>query len=103
MSLTAYRTSMTERQLQEAIIAAARALGYLCYHVYDSRRSVPGFPDLVLLRGSRAIVYELKTERGRVRPEQHDWLAAFNAAGIPAKVIRPADLDAVLDELREAS
>ena len=102
MTITAYRASMTERQLQEAIRDAAGRTGWKCFHVYDSRRSVPGFPDLVLLRGDRALVYELKTETGRVRPEQRDWLEAFNTAGIPARIVRPCDLDAVLDELGEA-
>jgi hypothetical protein len=95
--------AMTERQLQDAIIGAAQRLGYLVYHVYDSRRSVPGFPDLVLLKGQKMLVLELKTDKGRVRPEQHVWLQAFMQAGVTAKIIRPADLDDVLAELQEAN
>jgi VRR-NUC domain. len=96
-------TTMTERQLQDAIIEAAKRMNWLCYHVYDSRRSVPGFPDLVLLKGQRMMVLELKTDKGRVRPEQHVWLDAFVQAGITAKIIRPADLDDVLAQLQEAA
>jgi len=94
--------AMTEKCLMQAILDAARLLGYRCYHPFDSRRSTPGFPDVVCLKDDRCVVYETKTERGKPTPAQLDWLAAFNAAGIPAKIVRPSDLDDVLEELQEA-
>lgn len=94
---------VTEKALQQAVIDAARRLGFRCYHTFDSRRSTPGFPDAVLLKGDRCLVFEFKTERGRVRPEQAEWIAAFNEAGIPARIVRPADLDDVLATLQEAA
>jgi hypothetical protein len=36
-----------------------------------------GFPDLLLLRGPRLVVAELKVGRNRETPEQREWLAAF--------------------------
>ena len=66
---------MTEKQLQEAVIACAKLLGWRVYHTWDSRRSAPGFPDLVLvLPGSRLIFAELKTETGKVSDAQNQWL-----------------------------
>lgn len=100
MSLAA---AVTEKQLQDAIVDAAGRLGYLCYHTYDSRRSPEGFPDLLLVKGETCLVYECKTEKGRLRPMQQAWIDAFNAAGIPARIVRPADLDDVLNELRGAA
>ena len=41
---------LTEAQLQEMVVARSKALGWLVYHTYDSRRSASGFPDLVLAR-----------------------------------------------------
>ncbi len=93
---------MREKDLMQAILDAARLLGWKCYHTFDSRRSEPGWPDVVCLKNDRCIVYETKTERGKPTPAQLDWLAAFNDAGIPAKIVRPADLDSVLNELQEA-
>ncbi len=93
---------MTEKALQEAIIEAAGYLGYRSYHTHDSRRSEPGFPDLILLRerDGRRFAIELKTERGKVSPAQTDWLTAFSTCGIPAFVVRPRDLDWLLEILR---
>lgn len=68
---------MTERQLQDAIVEMARLLGWLAYHTFDSRHSAAGFPDLVLLRGHQLIFAELKSETGRLSPEQDAWIAAL--------------------------
>lgn len=93
-----YRASvagdMSESTLQARVIAQARALGWLVYHTHDSRRSQPGFPDLVLVHAKqgRVLYRELKTQRGRPRPEQTAWLEALNRAGQDAKVWRPLDL-----------
>ena len=86
---------MTEAQLQDAVLDLARFAGYLAYHTFDSRRSAPGFPDLVLVhadpRIGRAIYAELKTERGRLRHEQMQWLTALEASGHEVHVWRPRD------------
>ena len=67
---------MTEAALQQAVIDLARWAGFMHYHVTDSRRTRPGFPDLVLVHTTtgRLIFAELKSEKGRVRPEQDVWL-----------------------------
>jgi len=83
--------AMSEAQLLAAVRQACHTLGLLCYHTYDSRRSEPGFPDLVIV-GSRMIIRELKTESGRLRPEQRTWLDALSRAGQDADIWRPGDL-----------
>lgn len=57
-----------------AITRLAQMLGYTIYHTHDSRRSNPGWPDLVLCRPPRLIVAELKSARGRLRRAQVAWL-----------------------------
>ncbi len=85
---------MTEAQLQAAVIQLARLCGWSAYHTHDSRRSEPGFPDLVLVsvQQQRIVYAELKTAKGRVSPEQVVWLADLSAAGAETALWRPADL-----------
>lgn len=67
---------MTEAALQQMVIDLARWAGYLVWHDNDSRRNRPGFPDLTMVHtlNGRLIFSELKSEKGRVRPEQDVWL-----------------------------
>jgi hypothetical protein len=86
---------MTEAQLLGKIRYLARLYGWRrVYHTHDSRRSDPGFPDLVLVHpGQRRIVFaELKTATGRTTPVQDAWLADLAAAGAEVHLWRPADL-----------
>jgi hypothetical protein len=69
------RDGIAEDALQEQVLHIAELYGWLAYHTHDSRRSQPGFPDLVLIRSPELIFAELKSERGRVRPDQAKWLA----------------------------
>lgn len=80
---------MTERQLLEVVLRLAATLGWLTYHTHDSRRSQPGFPDLVLVRGSVILYRELKTERGKIGPVQQVWLDRLRGAGADAGIWRP--------------
>lgn len=82
---------MTEADFQRQVTDLADRLGWDWWRTPDSRRTNPGFPDLVLARGDVALFRELKTERGRVRPEQGACLLALRGAGIDAKVWRPKD------------
>lgn len=80
---------MSEKTLQEAVERCARLLGYRVYHTHDSRRSEPGYPDLCMVRRGRLVYAELKSAKGRVRPEQHAWLAELAAAGAETYLWRP--------------
>jgi hypothetical protein len=83
---------MTERQLQGAVIDMCRLFCVAWYHPYSSRRSVPGWPDLALCgtRGFR--LRELKTETGKLTPEQEEWGVMLRNAGVSWDVWRPVDL-----------
>lgn len=85
---------MTERQLEAAIVKLATLMGWMVYTVADSRSQRshhPGYPDLTMVRGDRLVVAELKSEKGRLRPGQQEWLDAFCAAGAEAYLWKPAD------------
>ena len=68
---------ISEKQFQAQLVELAGYCGWLCYHTHDSQRSAPGFPDLALVRPPRLVFAELKSEEGRIRPEQRTWLEAL--------------------------
>lgn len=83
--------SPTEAQFQAQVMTLARLAGWLAYHPYDSRLSEPGYPDLTLTRDGRIIYAELKTARGRIRPEQRIWLTTLaKNPGVEVALWRPA-------------
>ena len=90
---------MTEAAFMGQIIDTARLLGWRCYHTADSRRSQAGYPDLTLVR-DRIVFLEVKTETGRISTEQADWIAAINAAGGTALVVRPSQWDEIVASLK---
>ena len=84
---------LTEKDFMAQIVALAKLQGWLVYHTHDSRRSAPGFPDLVLVRGQSVLFWEVKTETGAVSPDQAAWLRALDQAGQDAAVVRPSHWD----------
>lgn len=81
---------MSERELQEHVLACAKALGFMAYHTHTSTFSAAGFPDLVLIGpgATRLVIAELKREQTRrIRkdreptPAQLLWLEAFRGLG----------------------
>jgi hypothetical protein len=85
---------MSEKSLQRAVMDMARVYGFLVYHVPDSRHvTSAGFPDLVLLhtKTGRLLWVELKSDTGRIRPEQHLWINRLSMRH-EVYVWRPTDL-----------
>lgn len=85
---------LSEAAFQQQVTDYATLCGWRWTHTPDSRRvqGTPGFPDLVLARGFTLIFAELKTERGRVRPEQTNWINALRwAHGKHVYIWRPSD------------
>lgn len=91
---------MSEAEFQARVIRLARLLGWRVYHTHDSRRSAAGFPDLVLARRGRGVIYaELKSEKGRTTAEQDEWLGLLRDSGQDVFLWRPADLQTIADIL----
>ncbi len=80
-----------EARLLALVRELCERLGVLVYHTHDSRRSEPGFPDLVIVGAGGVLFRELKSATGRVTAEQQMWLNLLNLAGQDADVWRPAD------------
>ena len=91
----------SEAEFQAQVIRLAKAFDWRYYHTFDSRASVPGFPDLVLVRADRLIFAELKGRRGRVRAEQQRWLTDLRRTRkCEVYVWRPADMKQIASVLR---
>lgn len=85
------RAAMTEKQFMGTVIELAKMRGLKVFHTHDSRRCEVGFPDLLMVRGTRLIAAELKLATTKPTEAQTNWLQAFAGAGVFAVVWRPAD------------
>jgi len=57
-----------------------------------------GFPDVLAIRPPRVLFLELKTDKGRVSPQQEDWLAGLKDSGEEAHLIRlPREWDRLME------
>jgi hypothetical protein len=97
------RPVLNERAFQQQVLGLARLCGWSWYHTHDSRRSPAGFPDLVLCKPPRLLVVELKSQAGRVRPEQAVWLDALRRCGVDARLWRPGDWAEIERTLKESA
>lgn len=85
-------SAMSEEQVARAVRDACAAFGVLRFHVPDSRWMAAGWPDEALI-GPRGVIFrELKTAKGRVRPEQATVLDRMGAAGLDVGLWRPGDV-----------
>ncbi|MGA8330414.1 MAG: VRR-NUC domain-containing protein [Mycobacterium sp.] len=83
---------MTENDLLNSVMELCAWLQYPAYHTHDSRRSVPGFPDLVIaIPGEKVLYRELKTDKGRISPTQAQWIEALTSSGADVGVWRVSD------------
>jgi hypothetical protein len=100
------RIPMSEADWQRRVMDTARLAGWLCCHYRPSLNSRghwstamegdKGAPDLILAKGGRVLLAELKSAKGRPTLEQQAWLAELGAHG---RLWRPEAWDAVLLDL----
>jgi hypothetical protein len=70
---------LSEAAFQAKVVALAVDNGFEVYHTFDSRRSAPGYPDLVIAKPGRLIVAELKVGRNKPTPAQEKWLRLYES------------------------
>lgn len=99
------RVPTTERGFQDAVTQCLWLHGYLTYHTHDSRRSQPGFPDIVAVHPKTGYVWvgELKSTTGKVTDAQQEWIDAFQAGGIDADVYWPDHLDIIITRIKKGA
>jgi len=96
------RPPMREKELLAQVRRLAGALGWISYHTHNSRRSEPGFPDLVLARRGRIIFAELKIPPRDLTAPQLIWISALGdcTGDVSVHVWTPEDLDVIAEILR---
>lgn len=93
---TTLAREMTERELQRNVRDAAKKLGWVCYTWWSSLHSPRGWPDCIFLRerpsvgDAEIIAIELKSEKGKLSPEQAECHRLLRLAGIEVYVFRPS-------------
>ena len=105
-----HTVKLTERQFMRQVADFAKLCRWRVAHFRPSRTATgwrtacqfdaAGFPDLLLVRGPRLVVAELKVGGRGLTAEQEDWIAAFHATGVEAYCWRPSDWDLIERVLR---
>jgi hypothetical protein len=104
---------LTESEWQQQLVELAELHGWQWCHWRAARTahgwrtpvSGPigaGFPDLLLVhpRRQRVLFVEVKSDTGRLAPEQRAVHDVLRTAGLDVRVFRPADWDALIEVLR---
>jgi hypothetical protein len=92
--------AISEAKFQAQVMKIAAQLGWRFYHTHDSIGSQAGFPDLVFVRSGRLFFAEIKSEKGKLRKEQKEWLELINKSGILCTVWRPSMMEEVWEILK---
>lgn len=96
---SAVRVVQSEAAFQRAVERLLDLYGWRWHHEVDSRKSKPGFPDLIACRRDRALAIELKSARGVLSADQREWIAALQGSGVETHIWRPKDMDEVVKVL----
>lgn len=102
---------ISEAEFTAQVIELAHLLGWRVAHFRPAwtnkgwRTPVQGdgkgFPDLVMVKGERLIFAELKSETGRMTPEQDAWHDALRPTGALMAVFYPRHWDVIVEILSE--
>ena len=99
----------SEAELQDKVIQLAKLTGWKVAHFRNVkvlkadgtvRYQLPvqadgkGFVDLVLVK-HKVLWVELKSQKGKLSPEQKDWIDALRNAGQEVYLFRPDDWDSI--------
>ena len=100
---------ISEKEFTSQVLAYAKLRGWRSAHFRSARTAKgwatpvqgdgKGFPDLVLVRGEKVIIAELKVGKNKATKEQAEWLTAFADANLECYVWRPeqwAEIEEVL-------
>jgi hypothetical protein len=93
--------SADEKAFQKRVTDLASENGWDWYHVTIARKAKAGWPDLVLFKPGRPILFrELKTDAGRTTAAQERWAEIIRGAGGDWDCWRPNDWQTIMETLR---
>jgi len=94
---------LSEKAFMAAMGQLAMAHGWKVFHPFDSRKSIPGYPDLTMahvptrqLPGGSLLMAEVKIEGEKPTIEQQAWLDVLQTiTGIQCFLWRPSDWNVI--------
>ena len=94
------KLAISEKQFEAQVKQMAKLTGWRYYHTWRSMHSPAGFPDCVMVKPPRLIFAELKSDTGKVSPEQQAWLDDLGKlVNVEVYLWRPADFDDIWEIL----
>ena len=97
--------AMSEAKFQRQVRESLTKRGYIVWTFPIMKRTTAGVPDLTFWNPRRPGVlhmWELKREKGRIRPEQIVAIAHLSTVpGVDARFVRPSEWPALRDALLE--
>lgn len=114
MASSVLNKAMSEQELLDAIVQAAKLHGWMVAHFRPAltakgwrtpMQGDPGYPDLTLARKGEVLFIECKSQKGRETPEQQAWAKALDYptphnGECRSLLVHPRDLDHVLALLK---
>jgi hypothetical protein len=108
---------MSEADFQKMVVDAAHGYGWKDFSLIQSAVisaktgklismvTKKGWPDLVLVKGHTMLMWELKSDTGKLSKEQHEWLTALEAVAEDAEhisvgCVRPRDWESIKATLK---
>ena len=91
-----------ESEFQSRILGYAKTCGFeFQYHIYDSRRSAAGYPDITLLNPAAGVgvLVAFKAAGGKLMAAQREWLLALNECDMDASLWMPSIEGAIVQWL----
>ncbi len=109
--------NISEAEWQTVVIDLAHAFGYRCVHWRPARVLRDGietyetpvggdgkdFPDCIFFKKDHPVIYaELKSEDGKVRPGQQEWLELIASCSMAEAFLwKPSDYEEVIRVLSQ--
>jgi len=102
MPRTINRIPVTEKDLREQIRTLCKLFGWRFLFTWTSIHSPKGMLDLFLINPEqkRVIFAELKSEKGKMTPEQQQVFDELKACGQEVYLWRPGDIEGIAEILR---
>ena len=90
---------ISEKAFESQVKHLAKLFGWRYYHTWRSIHSPAGFPDTVMVRPPRLIFAELKSEKGKLTPEQEAWIEDLKKCHILFDLDKQNTIKKVLSDL----
>ena len=105
----AFTIDLTETEFQKQVVRIAEEFGWEWMHIGRTGKHVPngakgtlgpGWPDLLLVRGDRLVIAELKAEKAPP-PTQQQFRVLAQFRGVAMTYVwRPSQMNLILEVLR---